>query len=81
MIAKQLCILLLIPYSMNIHEHTKHIEIDCHFVRDELQNGLFATFYVRNDAQLADIFTKALGGERFEFLLRKLGIRNFHAPT
>uniref|UniRef100_A0A6N2M1J8 Glycoside hydrolase family 19 catalytic domain-containing protein n=1 Tax=Salix viminalis TaxID=40686 RepID=A0A6N2M1J8_SALVM len=31
--------------------------------------------------QLANIFTKALGKQQYEFLLRKLGIRDLHAPT
>jgi hypothetical protein len=63
------------------HERTKHIEVDCHFVRDQIQAGNISTFYVCTNMQLADIFTKALGKQQFQFLLRKLGIRNLHAPT
>jgi transposase InsO family protein len=63
------------------HERTKHIEMDCHFVRDELKAGTIATSYIRTGDQLADIFTKALGKSQFLVLLRKLGIRNLHAPT
>ncbi|MCI41208.1 hypothetical protein A2U01_0062441 [Trifolium medium] len=63
------------------HERTKHIVVDCHFVRDQIQAGNISTFYVRTNMQLADIFTKALGKQQFQFLLRKLGIRNLHAPT
>ncbi|GAA0167769.1 hypothetical protein LIER_22628 [Lithospermum erythrorhizon] len=63
------------------HEHTKHIEVDCHFLCDAIVDGLIATTYVSTSEQLADIFTKTLGKRQFKYLLCKLGIRNFHAPT
>ena len=42
------------------HDRTKHIEVDCHFLHDELSKNL-ATAYVLTGHQLADILTKALG--------------------
>ena len=46
------------------HERTRHIEMDCHFIRDKILDGSIATRYVSSPQQLADIFTKALGKEK-----------------
>ncbi|KAF5193419.1 Retrovirus-related pol polyprotein from transposon re2 [Thalictrum thalictroides] len=60
------------------HERTKHIEIDCHFVREKIITGIISTSHVSSNQQLADIFTKALGSDQFYYLLRKLGVTDLH---
>ncbi|BBH07384.1 wall-associated kinase 2, partial [Prunus dulcis] len=63
------------------HECTKHIEIDCHIVREKLQAGIISPSYVPTRFQLADIFTKALGKDQFVTLRDKLELHDIHSPT
>jgi len=64
------------------HERTKHIDIDCHFVRDQIKSGVIQPSYVHTSQQLADLFTKALPTAQHQKLLSKLGVSNlFHPPT
>lgn len=56
------------------HERTKHVESDCHFLRDDIVRGIVKSFHVSTKEQLADILTKALGRKDFEEFLLKLGI-------
>ena len=58
------------------HERTKHIDIDCHFVRDQLKAEVIKTGYVHTSQQLADVFTKAIPVAQHQKLLFKLAVSN-----
>ncbi|GJS19168.1 retrovirus-related pol polyprotein from transposon TNT 1-94 [Tanacetum coccineum] len=49
------------------HSRSKHIDIRHHFIREQVEKGVVELYFVTTDYQLADIFTKALPRERFEF--------------
>ncbi|GJU89534.1 retrovirus-related pol polyprotein from transposon TNT 1-94 [Tanacetum coccineum] len=57
------------------HSRSKHIDIRHHFIREQVEKGVVELYFVTTDYQLADIFTKALPRERFEFLLPRLGMK------
>ncbi|GKA69609.1 hypothetical protein Tco_0775673, partial [Tanacetum coccineum] len=58
------------------HSRAKHIDIRYQFLKEHVENGVVKLYFVRTAYQLADIFTKPLPRERFNFLIDKLGMRS-----
>ncbi|XP_075083271.1 secreted RxLR effector protein 161-like [Nicotiana tabacum] len=62
------------------HERIKHIEIDCHFIREKIKNRLIQPEYLGSKQQLADLFTKGLGEAQHHYLLSKFGVLDVYHP-
>jgi hypothetical protein len=56
------------------HELTKHVGVDAHFMRSQVQDGVVALQYVTSELQLADFFKKAQTRAYHQFYLSKLSV-------
>nr|GEX40817.1 putative reverse transcriptase domain-containing protein [Tanacetum cinerariifolium] len=54
------------------HSRTKHITVRYHFIKEHVEKGTIELYFVKTDYQLADIFTKALPTDHFNYLVRRL---------
>nr|GFC47099.1 hypothetical protein [Tanacetum cinerariifolium] len=54
------------------HSRSKHIDIRYHFIKEQVENGVIKLYFFNTEYQLADLFTKALGRDRIDFLINKL---------
>ncbi|GJW82737.1 hypothetical protein Tco_0155882 [Tanacetum coccineum] len=56
------------------YSKTKHIDIRYHFIKEHVKRGTVEIYFVGTEYQLADLFTKALPKERFEYLVHRIVI-------
>ena len=56
------------------HGKTKHIEIDCHVIRDKVLGKVIKLNHMRTQCQLVDLLTKALNFNQFSNLVCKMGM-------
>lgn len=56
------------------HNRSKHIAMKYHFLREVEAKGDINLKFCSSEEQVADIFTKALPRNKFQFLRMKLGV-------
>ncbi|GKC70624.1 retrovirus-related pol polyprotein from transposon TNT 1-94 [Tanacetum coccineum] len=67
-----------IPCNSIQHSRRKHINIHCRFIKEHVERGTIELYFVRTEYQLANLFTKALPRERFEYLVHRIGMRRMN---
>nr|GEW97692.1 integrase, catalytic region, zinc finger, CCHC-type, peptidase aspartic, catalytic [Tanacetum cinerariifolium] len=70
-----------IDLKSHSHRLSKHIDVRYHFIKEQVENVMVELYFIRTEYQLADIFTKALPGERFECLINKLRMKSISLET
>nr|GEW70700.1 hypothetical protein [Tanacetum cinerariifolium] len=58
------------------HSRKKHIAFRYHFIKEYMEKGMIELYFVKTGYQLAELFTKALLVDRFNYLVSRLGMRS-----
>lgn len=61
-----------IAHNLVQYDRTKYIEVNKHFIKEKLDNGLICTAHMPTDSHLADVLTKGLNNLVFQIIIAKL---------
>lgn len=74
-------VVIVIAHNLVPHDRTKHVEIDKHFIKEKLENGLIVMPYIPTVKQVANILTKRLPKKQFDDLVSKLAMNDIFKPA
>ena len=70
-----------ISHNLVQHDRTKHVEVDRHFIKYNLETNTIRFPFVKSEDQLADILTKVVSSKDFHNSLIKLHMKDLYAST
>lgn len=63
------------------HDRTKHVEINRHFIKENVNSGKVFVVYIPTGQKAADILTKRLFSDKFEYFVSKSDMISIYDPT
>ena len=60
------------------HNRVKHIDISFHFARDRVASGEINVVYCPSEKMIADVMTKPLSRDKFEYFRLLLGVTDIN---
>ena len=70
-----------IAHNSVLHDRTKHVEVDMHFIKEKLEEGLICMPHIPTNEQVVDILSKELPKKQFDKLVNKLVMEDIFKPT
>ena len=58
-----------IAHNPVLHDITKHMEVDKHFIKETIEKGLICMSYIQTAEQIADVLIKGLYKRQFDYLI------------
>lgn len=71
----------LVHYNPVIHEKTKHLKVDCQYIRNHVEDGFISTVCIRSADQIANIMTKSLYSKQHHTHIHTQTHTHAHAHT
>ena len=70
-----------IGHNSVLHDRTKHVEVDKHFIKEKIERGQICITYIPTTEQSADILTKGLPKKSFDNITSKLSMEDIFKPA
>lgn len=70
-----------IAHNPVLHDRTKHVEVDKHFIKEKIDSGEICMSYIPTKSQVADVLTKSLPKRLFDNMVCKLAMNDIFMPA